>query len=200
MSIGGGERWPAEGAGNLRASDADREQTAAVLRQAAAEGRLDLTELEERLERAFSAKTYAELALLTADLPNAAGPDREVGLVRIGQDEITAVLSDRKIKGRWLVPPRLRVRAVLGSVTLDFTEAALPMDVTLDLQVGLAQVTLVVPDDIACDIDGVTTFMSEAKNKSRAFPEPGTPRIRVRGTVVLGEVVARGPKRRRWFR
>ena len=86
MSIGGGERWPAEGAGNLRASDADREQTAAVLRQAAAEGRLDLTELEERLERAFSAKTYAELALLTADLPNAAATPTTSYLGTVGQE------------------------------------------------------------------------------------------------------------------
>jgi hypothetical protein len=199
VSMGGGGQWPVRKVGDLRASDADREQTAAVLRQAAAEGRLDLTELEERLERVFAAKTYADLAPLTADLPNAAGPNREVGLMRIGQDEINAVLSERKVEGRWLVPPHLRVRAVLGSVTLDFTEAALPMEVTLDLHVGAGQVTLILPDDIACEFEGGTTLLSEFKNKSRALPEPGTPRIRVRGTVVLGEVVARGPKRR-WFR
>lgn len=195
------EPWPAEGAGRLRASDADREQTAAVLRQAAAEGRLDMAELEQRLERAFAAKTYADLVPLTADLPTSAtGPDREVGLMRIGQDEINAVLSERKVKGRWLVPPHLRVRAIAGSVTLDFTEAAVPLEVTLDIQVGLGGVTLIVPDDVACEFEGGTTFLSEFKNKSRGVAEPGTPRIRVRGSAILGEVVARGPRRRRWFR
>lgn len=53
----------------LRASDADREQVAERLRQAATEGRLHDDELEERLGAAFSARTYGELDKLVADLP-----------------------------------------------------------------------------------------------------------------------------------
>jgi uncharacterized protein DUF1707/2TM domain-containing protein len=53
----------------LRASDADRERTAERLRLASAEGRLTADELEERLERAFGARTGAELEPLTSDLP-----------------------------------------------------------------------------------------------------------------------------------
>lgn len=53
----------------LRASDADREQVAERLRQAAAEGRLLADELEERLGDAFSAKTYGELDAVVSDLP-----------------------------------------------------------------------------------------------------------------------------------
>jgi hypothetical protein len=52
-----------------RAADADREQTADRLREAAGDGRLDQDELEERLEAALGAKTYGELAVLTQDLP-----------------------------------------------------------------------------------------------------------------------------------
>jgi hypothetical protein len=58
----------------LRASDADRERSAERLRAAAAEGRLTAEELEERLERAFSARTESELTPLVADLPPAASP------------------------------------------------------------------------------------------------------------------------------
>ena len=58
----------------LRASDADRERSAERLRTAAAEGRLTPDELEQRLERAFGARTEAELQPLTADLPPAASP------------------------------------------------------------------------------------------------------------------------------
>ena len=54
---------------DLRVSDADRERTAARLRDAAGEGRLDVAELDERLERAYAARTRGELAELTADLP-----------------------------------------------------------------------------------------------------------------------------------
>ncbi len=57
------------GRATLRASDADREQVAERLRQAAAEGRLLTEELEQRLEAAFAARTYGQLNALVADLP-----------------------------------------------------------------------------------------------------------------------------------
>jgi hypothetical protein len=53
----------------LRASDAEREAVAARLRAAAAEGRLTLTESDERQTAADSAGTRDELVPLTADLP-----------------------------------------------------------------------------------------------------------------------------------
>jgi hypothetical protein len=53
----------------LRASDAERHETMEWLRHHAGEGRIDLDELDDRLERAASAKTVGELAALTADLP-----------------------------------------------------------------------------------------------------------------------------------
>ena len=55
--------------GQLRASDADREQVAERLRKATAEGRLTTDELDERLGVALSARTYRELDVLVADLP-----------------------------------------------------------------------------------------------------------------------------------
>ncbi len=54
---------------SLRASDADREQLVDVLKGAFAEGRLSQEEYTERMERAYTAKTYGELALLSTDLP-----------------------------------------------------------------------------------------------------------------------------------
>jgi hypothetical protein len=57
------------GRGALRASDADRERAADRLRRAAAEGRLLTEELEQRLEAAFSARTYAHLDAVLTDLP-----------------------------------------------------------------------------------------------------------------------------------
>jgi hypothetical protein len=62
----------AGGYGNLRASTADRERAIDVLKAAFAEGRLTQDECEQRTGQAFSARTYADLATLTGDLP--AGP------------------------------------------------------------------------------------------------------------------------------
>ncbi|MEV4276646.1 DUF1707 SHOCT-like domain-containing protein [Actinoplanes xinjiangensis] len=58
-----------QGPARLRTSDVEREETAEILRAAMAEGRLDLTEGEERLAGAYAAKFRDELAPLTADLP-----------------------------------------------------------------------------------------------------------------------------------
>jgi Domain of unknown function (DUF1707) len=55
---------------NLRASDAERDATADRLRQHHTDGRLDQDEFQERLDRCFAAKTVAELAELTRDLPD----------------------------------------------------------------------------------------------------------------------------------
>ena len=60
----------------ILASDAEREMCAARLRHAAAEGRLDVAELDERLETASTARTRRDLAELIADLPRAASSSR----------------------------------------------------------------------------------------------------------------------------
>lgn len=53
----------------IRASDAEREEAIDRLRAHAAEGRLDVEELEERIAAAYAARTRDELAPLFADLP-----------------------------------------------------------------------------------------------------------------------------------
>jgi hypothetical protein len=54
----------------MRVSDADRAEVADQLAQHYGDGRLDQAELDERLGQAMSAKTHADLAGLTADLPH----------------------------------------------------------------------------------------------------------------------------------
>jgi hypothetical protein len=58
----------------LRASDADREHIANVLRDSYSEGRLTIDEFQERLERAYAARTHGDLAVLTSDLPVRSAP------------------------------------------------------------------------------------------------------------------------------
>jgi hypothetical protein len=53
----------------VRASDADRERTSSLLREHHAQGRLTAEEFNDRLDRAFEAKTLGELDALLADLP-----------------------------------------------------------------------------------------------------------------------------------
>lgn len=60
----------------MRAADSDRQRIADRLRVAADEGRLTLTEYDERLAAAFKAQTYADLNALVVDLPGPAGEAR----------------------------------------------------------------------------------------------------------------------------
>jgi len=53
----------------LRASHADRERVVDVLKVAFVQGRLTKDELDTRIGQAFTSKTYADLAAVTADLP-----------------------------------------------------------------------------------------------------------------------------------
>ena len=53
----------------MRASDADRDRTAALLREHHAVGRLTAEEFEDRLEKVFTAKTHGDLDALLTDLP-----------------------------------------------------------------------------------------------------------------------------------
>ncbi len=76
----------------LRASDADREHVAERLREAALEGRLEPHELDERLGRALSARTYGELDPLIGDLPVPAHPAPTPARRRSGLAARAAVL------------------------------------------------------------------------------------------------------------
>jgi DUF1707 SHOCT-like domain len=127
------EGWNAPGdLSRMRISDADRHRVAEVLRQAAGEGRLDFDDLDERLELTFSAKTYADLVPITADLhavthaPAADSPVPLVGGVpAVGHASSTAILGDRKRRGVWQVPAHHSAFTLMGSITLDLREAVL---------------------------------------------------------------------------
>jgi len=60
----------------VRASDAEREHTVALLQHGFTDGRLTQAELEERAAAAYAARTTAELSDLTADLPAKKQPPR----------------------------------------------------------------------------------------------------------------------------
>jgi hypothetical protein len=89
MSIESAERPT----GRLRASDAEREQVATIVRDAVGEGRLDIAEGDQRLAAIYAAKFRDELAPLVADLP--AGQ----AMARVGQP------AGGSPRGAWGPPP-----------------------------------------------------------------------------------------------
>ncbi|MEH1100561.1 DUF1707 SHOCT-like domain-containing protein [Micromonospora sp. CPCC 205561] len=102
-----------DGRDGMRAADADRQAVADRLRVAVDEGRLDLHEYDERLQRAYAARTYGELDALVADLP---APD----LVTTPAAAAPAVgRAPAAVTWRWLADlwsPYLRVVAIVSAI------------------------------------------------------------------------------------
>src|SRR5450755_3391900 len=115
---------------NMRASDADRERVANVLREAAGDGRLTMDELDERLDAVYAAKTYAELEPITHDLPGtgtdyvpapsmtAAGSVRKYGGEPTSHGAV-AILGGFSRKGAWVVPKDFNVFCFMGGGEID---------------------------------------------------------------------------------
>ncbi|HUB03994.1 MAG TPA: DUF1707 domain-containing protein [Solirubrobacteraceae bacterium] len=68
---------------SLRAADSDREAIADTLRDQHVAGRLDSDELQERLDRCYSARTYADLDAIVADLPHEQPRPRDLRALRL---------------------------------------------------------------------------------------------------------------------
>lgn len=63
---------------SMLAAHADRERAVDVLRAGFAEGRLQQSEYERRIERAYQARTVGELTMLVADLPQGPAPQQQM--------------------------------------------------------------------------------------------------------------------------
>ncbi|MGH1564238.1 DUF1707 SHOCT-like domain-containing protein [Mumia sp. DW29H23] len=181
---------------DMRAGDPDREHTADILRRAAGEGRLDIDELEERLERAYQAKTYRELEALVADLPDGAAlAPGSTGVVPAARTEplpLKATMSDVERTGSWSVPSRLHLSPAMGNIKLDFRHATCPHRVVdIEVKGGTGNVVLILPKGWAVDDDQLRTGWGSVKNKRAGTPAPDGVLVRVTGGIGMGSLVAR---------
>ena len=189
--------WPTgepSGPGSLpqmRASDADRDRVMDVLRVAAGEGRLTPDELDERLEAALSARTFGELAALTADLV-AAPPG-----VAMAQAEDVIRIDQRggsvRRTGRWRVPQRLELRSSWCDVWLDFTDAVITHDtLRIDLNMRGGSLVLLAGPGLVVEADSLT--LRYADFKIHPGSEPGAPvvlRVQLTGRMRYGWIEQR---------
>jgi hypothetical protein len=198
---------PATGQGTLRASHADREQVAEVLRVAAGDGRLSPEELDERLERALTARTYDELATVIADLPAAgtaiaAAPLSPAGGAAAPKELIRLHCSsgNAERKDRWVVPSRMDLKVSSGHITLDFTQAVITQPTLhIDAEVHSGHITLITKPGIVVDADDVTVRSGHVKVRAPWGPDvPVLLRIDVAGSCGSGHITARPPRRTFW--
>ena len=181
----------------MRASDADRDLVIDVLREAEGDGRLTAEEFEERVQAAMSARTFGELAALTADLiaPPAppGGPEEPApDVIRIRQRGGSVWRT-----GRWAVPRRLELRPTWCDVTLDFTSAIITHDtLRIDLRMRGGILALVVGPGIVVDADDLRARYTDVEMRPSA--EPGAPvllRVELAGRARYGRIDVQRPGR-----
>lgn len=183
----------------LRASDADRDRVAAVIREAAAEGRLGLDEVDERLSAVYSARTYGELARVTVDLPAtdpfaddrpAAASGAAVRRYAFGGAPTSTagigILGGFRRRGGWTVPRAFTAVCFMGGGELDLREARYAeREVTIRVYAFMGGAQIIVPEDAEVQVNGLG-IMGGFDDKATGRGAPGAPRIIVSGVAVWG--------------
>lgn len=180
----------------MRISDADRNKVADVLRDAAGEGRIDLDELDERLEATWAAKTYADLVPITVDLHPArpAAPARRTPSLPAagpGHASSVAIMGECKRRGVWHVPEHHSAFSLMGTVVLDLRQATLSAAETLiNASAVMGDVKILVPAHLHVIVDGTPIMGDYGQDKDKVPAEvgPDSPTIRVRGLALMGSV------------
>jgi hypothetical protein len=189
----------------LRISDADRHRVAEILREAAGEGRLDLDELDERLEAAYAARTYADLVPITSDLPaeQPQHPARPAppSTPATRHDSSIAILAGVDRKGIWEVGPRHNAFAMMGGVDIDLREAVFTSAETVIIANAFwAGIDVIVNERTRVVVEGVG-ILGAFDQVDKVAPQltPDSPVVRVRGVALMAgvTVVRKGPKRLR---
>lgn len=159
----------------ILASDAEREQSVTVLRDAVAEGRLTLEEFSERVGQVQTSRTERELSMLTADLPARISVSPAAAPVRH-----RAVFSRLVRGGSWELPPRSSWRSIFGTIDLDLRDVRLAgPEVELSVYNLFGTVRLVVPPGIAVEVDGGGPLASQVVQPP-PWPAPhDAPRLRI---------------------
>jgi Domain of unknown function (DUF1707) len=181
----------------MRAADTDRMQVAQLLTDAAAQGQLQMSEYEDRLTRAYAAKTYDELDRVSADLPGAITRAPSGGPCRPAPSTLLlAIMSGFERRGRWNVPKRMTTFALFGGGVVDLRYADFTSpEVEIHSYSIMGGQTILVPPEVNVDLRGVGV-MGNFDQSVNGEGTPGAPCVRIRGFSLWGSVGVKRKKRR----
>ncbi|RNL71286.1 DUF1707 domain-containing protein [Streptomyces sp. I6] len=191
---------------DMRASDAERERIAELLRNAVAEGRLDMDEFGERLDAAYKARTRGELEPLVRDLPTPGGSPAPLAAApdpgtmdyarRIGQPPTSkgafAFWSGFGRKGTWTVARRFTAVVLQGGGEIDLRDADFEdRDTVIRCFTLMGGIHITAPPDMHVDVRGFGFMGGFGEAGSGGDPDdiaPGSPRVIVTGFALMGGV------------
>jgi hypothetical protein len=184
----------------LRASDADRDRVIELLHSAVADGRLDASEFDERLNAALAARTIEALAPLTADLiappGNAALTLPPTGAPAKPAAELITI-SERhglvRRDGRWTLPHRLALHTRWCNVMLDLTSAVRSgPELIIEMRVVGGHVELVLAPGMVVDANELSVRHSRlAISRDAGDNTPETLSVHLAGRMRHGQISTR---------
>lgn len=193
---------------DLRPSDAEREQTVETLRNAAADGRLSVEELEERLQSAYTVRGRRELELLIADVTvDSIGTGRVLATPRSsaplavrdgpgGTRWVVSIMSGDDRRGRWRLARRCTVLNVMGGSDLDLCDVELSHPVThLNVYSVMGGGQIRVPNGVDVQVSKLALMGGNDVRLGDDVSPPGAPLIRIRLVSIMGgSSIRRGRK------
>ncbi|OBC09274.1 hypothetical protein A5784_00890 [Mycobacterium sp. 852013-50091_SCH5140682] len=181
---------------STRAADTDRIQVAQLLTEAAAAGRLPMPEYEDRLAKAYSAQTYADLARLSNDLPGAIPCNKGGPCHPAPSTLLLAIMSGFERRGRWNVPMKLTTFTLFGGGVVDMRYADFTApEVEIRCYSICGGQTILVPPEVNVEVNGLAV-MGSFDQSVPGEGSPGAPRVRIRGFSLWGSVGIKRKKRR----
>ncbi|WP_327371970.1 DUF1707 SHOCT-like domain-containing protein [Streptomyces sp. NBC_01217] len=195
----------------MRASDAERERVAEILREAVAEGRLEMEEFEQRLEAAYKARTHGELAPIVRDLPapgtqlsplspagSAPAPAVAGSAVRwadrVGKPATSggafAFWGGFGRRGNWTVARKFTAFAMWGGGEIDLREANFEdREVVIRCFTIMGGMHVTVPPELNVEVRGIGIMGGFGEHsKDEGVPSPDAPRVRITGFALMGGV------------
>jgi uncharacterized protein DUF1707 len=192
--------------GNLRASDADRDQVATLLSTAYAEGRLTGDEHDLRIDQLMAAKTFDDLIPITSDLVMVNRPTSvtapgvqsrftiDTTRQNVQPDRMIAIFGGANRSGKWRVRKNIQAFALFGGMDLDLRDAIFEAPVVeisgfwcfggLDIKVPAG---IEVQDQTAGIFGGTDV-------RDIGDPVPGSPTLVIKGVALFGGISIHGPK------
>jgi hypothetical protein len=162
----------------------------AILRLQAAfgDGRVDEKDFGERMGRALTAKTHGELSAILFDLPDASVTPPVPAVAR-RLHKATAIFSGIEQRGRFILPSRFFITAIMGGYLLDLSQAQFESaESTVHITAIMGGVQVAVPTGIRIMVSGSPIMGGISQNLCTDHLPQDAPYIHIIAKAILGGI------------
>jgi hypothetical protein len=182
-----------------------REKVIDQLKYSFTQDLLEQDDFEKRIKIAVNTRDKNDLASLVDDLPEMKeiekiaqekAPRLHINKGNIKENaRIVSVLAGIERKGVWKPARKTEITAVLGGVTLDYTQAELPPGIMeIDIQCVLGGIEIYEPPGVNVE-NKCFAILGGVDDRSAPADDPHTTTLRITGMALLGGVEIKTPKK-----